>query len=74
MDTTSIALLALALGALVGVGVTLIITWAYRARANAVEEGSAVIPPGITAVLASMDDAACFLHRIVEPRSVMNWS
>lgn len=59
MDTTSIALLALALGALVGVGVTLIIAWAYRARANAVEEGSSAIPTGITAVLASMDDAAC---------------
>lgn len=58
MDTTSIALLSLALGALIGVGVSLIVSWAYRARAAAMEENSTAIPSGIAAVLASMDDAA----------------
>lgn len=59
MGSTSIALLSLALGIVIGAGVSLIIFWAYRARASAAGENSTQIPEGITAVLASMDDAAC---------------
>lgn len=59
MDTTQIALLSLALGVLVGAGMSLITYWSYRMRAQAEEEQSAAIPPGITAVLGSMEDAAC---------------
>jgi two-component system sensor histidine kinase SenX3 len=59
MTTPQIALLALALGALIGAGIVLLIALAYKARARAEEETSTAIPAGITDVLASMDDAAC---------------
>lgn len=59
MTTPQIALIALAVGAAIGVGVCLLILWAYRAKARAAAETSVALPDGITDVLASMDDAAC---------------
>jgi two-component system sensor histidine kinase SenX3 len=59
MTLPQIALLALAVGLLIGVGLSLLVVWAYRARARVVEETSTVVPDGVTAVLGSMDDAAC---------------
>lgn len=59
MTTPQIALIALAIGVLIGTGVTLLIVLAYRARARAAEETSLAVPSGISAVLASMADSAC---------------
>ncbi len=59
MTLPQIALLALAVGLLIGVGLSLLVVWAYRARARVVEETSTVVPDGVTDVLGSMDDAAC---------------
>lgn len=59
MTTPQIALLALALGVLIGAGLAVLILLAYRARARVEEETSSAIPPGITDVLSSMEDAAC---------------
>lgn len=59
MTDTQIALIALAVGLAIGVGFSLLIAWAYRARARVAEETSSAVPEGITDVLASMDDAAC---------------
>lgn len=54
-----IALIALAVGLVIGVGMSLLFMWAYRARARAEGSASIEIPEGITDVLGSMDDAAC---------------
>lgn len=54
-------MIALALGLLIGVGVTLLLVWAYRARARVADEVSTTIPTGVIDVLAVMDDAACVL-------------
>lgn len=54
-----IALIALAVGLVIGVGMSLLFVWAYRARARAEGSASIEIPEGITDVLGSMDDAAC---------------
>jgi two-component system sensor histidine kinase SenX3 len=59
MTLPQLALSSLAIGLVIGVGLSLLVVWAYRARARAEEETSLVIPPGITDVLRSMDDAAC---------------
>ncbi|MFS0854666.1 sensor histidine kinase [Microbacterium sp. 179-I 3D4 NHS] len=59
MTVTQIALIALAVGLLIGVGLSLLVVWAYRARARVAEETSNAVPDGIADVLASMDDAAC---------------
>ncbi|MFB7252057.1 sensor histidine kinase [Microbacterium sp. NPDC056234] len=59
MTTPQIALLALAIGVLIGAGICGLILLAYRARAEAEAETSSVIPSGITDVLLSMEDAAC---------------
>ncbi|GAA5147968.1 ATP-binding protein [Microbacterium pseudoresistens] len=59
MDATPLALLALVLGAVIGAGVTAMIVAAVRARRTAQAQTSTVLPDGLTAVLASMDDAAC---------------
>lgn len=59
MTTGSIALIALAVGLLIGVGLSAIIVWAYRARAQVVEAASTLVPQGTEDVLDSMDDAAC---------------
>ncbi len=61
MPSPHIALIALALGLLIGVGVTLLMVWAYRARSRFADEVSTQIPQGVTDVLAGMDDAACVL-------------
>lgn len=61
MPSPQIALIALALGLLIGVGVTLLLVWAYRARSCFADEVSTEIPQGVTDVLAGMDDAACVL-------------
>lgn len=61
MPSPHIALIALALGLLIGVGVTLLLVWAYRARSRYADEVSTAIPHGVTDVLAGMDDAACVL-------------
>ncbi len=59
MTLPQIALLALAVGLVIGVGLSLLLVWAYRARARVADETSLVVPEGVTAVLGSMDDAAC---------------
>ncbi|WP_194763723.1 sensor histidine kinase [Microbacterium sp. UFMG61] len=59
MTLPQTALLALAVGLVIGVGLSLLLVWAYRARARIAEETSLVVPDGVTAVLRSMDDAAC---------------
>ena len=59
MTLPQIALIALAAGVLIGVGFSLLMLWAYRARARVEQQTSAVVPSGITDVLDSMDDAAC---------------
>ncbi|WP_311244507.1 ATP-binding protein [Microbacterium sp. WCS2018Hpa-23] len=59
MTLPQIALLALAVGLVIGVGLSLLVAWAYRARARVAEETSLSVPEGVTAVLGSMDDAAC---------------
>ncbi len=61
MPSPQLALIALAVGAVIGAGVTLLIVWAYRARARLAAEVSTSIPAGITDVLAGMDDVACVL-------------
>ncbi|QMU96027.1 two-component sensor histidine kinase [Microbacterium esteraromaticum] len=61
MDSAQLALFALAVGALIGAGAVLLVGWAYRVRAIALQETSTAIPAGIGDVLASMDDAACVL-------------
>ncbi len=61
MDSAQLALFALAVGALIGAGTVLLVGWAYRVRAIALQEISSVVPAGIGDVLAGMDDAACVL-------------
>lgn len=58
MDTVPLALLALALGALIGAAVTLVIVLALRARDRARAQDSVALPDGIGAVLAVLDEAA----------------
>lgn len=59
MSSTEIALIALAIGLIIGVGVSLLVMWAYRAKARVELETSSAIPDGVADVLRSMDDAAC---------------
>ncbi|HWS51696.1 MAG TPA: ATP-binding protein [Microbacterium sp.] len=59
MSSPQIALIALAIGLIIGVGLSLLVMWAYRAKARVEEETSADIPEGVADVLGSMDDAAC---------------
>lgn len=59
MTLPQLALSSLAVGLAIGVGLSLLVAWAYRARARVQDETSLAIPPGITDVLGSMDDAAC---------------
>lgn len=59
METTQVALTALALGVVMGLGMALVVYISYRTRARAELEESTRIPLGISAMLASMDDAAC---------------
>lgn len=59
MTLPQIALIALAFGVVIGVGASLVVIWAYRARARIEMETSTTVPDGITAMLESMDDAAC---------------
>lgn len=58
MTLPQLALSSLAIGLVIGVGLSLLVVWAYRARARVQEETSLAIPAGITDVLHSMDDAA----------------
>ena len=59
MTLPQIALISLAAGVLIGIGLSVLLAWAYRARARVEQATSTVIPDGITDVLDSMDDAAC---------------
>ncbi|MDR6867577.1 two-component system sensor histidine kinase SenX3 [Microbacterium resistens] len=59
MNSTLLALLALALGVAIGAGVAAMIVAALRARRAAQVQTSSALPEGLTAVLAGMDDAAC---------------
>ncbi|MCM3780049.1 sensor histidine kinase [Microbacterium hydrocarbonoxydans] len=59
MTLPQIALFALFVGLAMGVGLSLVVAWAYRTRARIESETSLVVPEGATAVLGSMDDAAC---------------
>lgn len=58
MTLPQLALSSLAIGLVIGVGLSLLVVWAYRARARVQEETSLAVPAGITDVLRSMDDAA----------------
>lgn len=58
MDSTQLALLALLLGAVIGVGASLLTLIALRARERAAREAAGAVPAGITAVLDAMDDPA----------------
>lgn len=59
MPSPQLAMIALAVGALIGAGIVLLFVWAYRARARHAEESSTAVPTGVIDVLAGMDDAAC---------------
>ncbi len=59
MSTPQIALIALALGAVIGAGAVALVVWSLRLRDRGREQTSREVPAGITDVLASMDDAAC---------------
>lgn len=61
MTVPQIALIALAIGFVIGIGLVGLIIWAYRARAKVVEESSTDVPQGTVDVLDSMDDAACVI-------------
>jgi two-component system sensor histidine kinase SenX3 len=61
MPAPQLALFALAIGVVIGAGVVMLVTWAYRVRAQSVQETSSAIPVGITQVLEGMDDAAAVL-------------
>ncbi|GAA3941800.1 sensor histidine kinase [Microbacterium soli] len=61
MPSPQLALFALAVGAIIGAGTVLLVTWAYRVRLQAIQETSPSVPTGISEVLAGMDDAACIL-------------
>lgn len=61
MTLPQLALSSLAIGLVIGVGLSLLVVWAYRARARVQEETSLAIPAGITEVLRSMDDAAAIV-------------
>lgn len=61
MPAPQLALFALAIGVVIGAGVVMLVTWAYRVRAQSVQETSAAIPAGMTQVLEGMDDAAAVL-------------
>ncbi|WP_327036830.1 histidine kinase dimerization/phospho-acceptor domain-containing protein [Microbacterium sp. CH12i] len=61
MTTPQIALLALAIGLAIGIGLAALIFWAYQARAKVVEDASTEVPQGTADVLDSMDDAACVI-------------
>lgn len=61
MDSTQLVLLALLLGALIGVGLTLMLVAAARARARVLRENSDALPDGVTSVLAAMDEPAAVL-------------
>ena len=58
MTLPQLALSSLAIGLVIGVGLSLLVVWAYRARARVQEETSLALPAGMTDVLRSMDDAA----------------
>lgn len=61
MTVPQIALIALAIGFVIGIGLVGLIIWAYRARAKVMEESSTDVPQGTVDVLDSMDDAACVI-------------
>ncbi|MDT0158508.1 ATP-binding protein [Microbacterium sp. ARD32] len=61
MSSAQLALFALAVGVVIGVGAVLLVIWAYRMRAHAMAVTSAWVPSGTTEVLDGMDDAACVL-------------
>ncbi|MGP6177811.1 sensor histidine kinase [Microbacterium sp. A196] len=61
MTQGTIALIALAVGLVIGVVLCAIFAWAYRAKARTAHATSSDVPQGIAEVLASMDDAACVL-------------
>ncbi|MFD5213074.1 sensor histidine kinase [Microbacterium sp. NPDC058345] len=61
MPSPQLALIALIVGAVIGTGFTVLLSWAYRARAKYAEETSTAIPAGVDDVLAGMDDAACVM-------------
>ncbi|WOF23783.1 ATP-binding protein [Microbacterium betulae] len=57
MDSTQLGLLALALGIILGAGVTLIVALAVRTRDRAIREQSREVSPVLTAALDAIDDA-----------------
>jgi len=67
MSSPQLALFALAIGVIMGAGVVLLVTWAYRVRQQTMQETSTSIPAGITDVLDGMDDAAC----VVDPSGLV---
>ena len=58
MNPTQLALLSLVLGVRSGAGVTVLLVAALRARDRVHSRSSHLVPPGVTDVLAAMDDGA----------------
>lgn len=58
MDSAQIAIVALAIGLLVGVALAVVVVLAVRARHRAHREGSTTLPDGVHSVLQGMDDVA----------------
>lgn len=61
MTTPQIALLALAIGLVIGVGLAVLVFAAMASRRRAASESSTDVPQGTIDVLVSMDDAACVI-------------
>ncbi|MDN3311067.1 ATP-binding protein [Microbacterium oryzae] len=61
MHSTQLGLLALALGILLGVAVTLVVVLAFRARERALREQSRAVPPALIAALDVIDDASAII-------------
>jgi two-component system sensor histidine kinase SenX3 len=61
MTQGTTALIALAVGLVIGIVLCALFAWAYRARARTAYEASSEVSQGIAEVLESMDDVACVL-------------
>ncbi|MEZ3161637.1 ATP-binding protein [Microbacterium sp. BWT-B31] len=57
MQTTQLALLALAIGVIIGVSVATVVFASLRARERSRAYASSAVPEGVSAVLRAMDDA-----------------
>ncbi|QEV99362.1 two-component sensor histidine kinase [Microbacterium caowuchunii] len=70
MNSTQLALLALAMGLLAGGGVTLLIVAAVRARDRVEARSSRAVPDGVSDMLAAMDETALVVDTSGNVRAV----